>query len=217
MANQPNPTSEWWRQLDARTADLKQGEYGAYRLLANYLYDYAELPIEREQIYVIARATNAEERSTCDVVLHKKFKLDAARRFRSSDIEAMIARRNVYRARFDMRKAAIQTGSEIAAKRKAASSTGKRGAPKKVSVILADVDPATFPLPPWVPREPWLAWCALRKQIKESNNLRALQGQVRQLERLRSAGGDPLATLKHAITAGLGDLRRAPLLPAPKV
>jgi uncharacterized protein YdaU (DUF1376 family) len=207
MANQPDPTKEWWRQFDQRTADLKMAEYGAYRLLVNYCYEYAELPTDRGQLYVIARATNQDDRSVVDVVLHKKFKLDPLGRFRNAEVDAMIARRNLYRNRFDMRTAVIQTNKEIAARRKA-TVTGKRGAPKKVSLILPDVDPATFPLPPWVPREPWLAWCVMRTERKVTNNLRALQAQVVTLDKLRGAGEDPAGVLKYALLHAATDLRR---------
>ena len=204
MANQRDPTKQWWAQFDARTSDLSMAEYGAFRLLANYLYVYSELPIAREQVYVIARASSAAERVIVDGLLHKRFRLDSAGRWRNLDIEAMVSKRNAFRTRYDMRMAAAESLAPITAARKA---NKDRHASAKTSIILVDTDPRTFPLPTWVPRDAWVEFCEMRRTMEESNNPRALQSQVLSLDVLRQIGGDAGKILRHVIRRKIKSLR----------
>lgn len=57
------------------TLSLKQGEHGAYCLLMFSYYWNGSLPIGRDQLYEIARASGEQERANADAVLARYFKV----------------------------------------------------------------------------------------------------------------------------------------------
>lgn len=58
------------------TANLSQGQVGAYDLLLDYYYaTEAPLPAEKDELYAITRARDSAERKNTDKVLSKFFKL----------------------------------------------------------------------------------------------------------------------------------------------
>jgi hypothetical protein len=59
-----------------------------------------------------------------------------------------------------------------------------------------------FALPPWIPEEPWKSWLEVRDKKKIPNTERALQLAVKDLDRLRGEGNDPVAVLEMATLKG---------------
>lgn len=211
MPQIPDPVGQWWRRFDLATADLTQAEYGAYRLLCNYYYQYAELPATREGIYIVARAANVVERAVCDMVLHKRFKRDGMR-WTQPEVDAVIARRNASRTRIDLRAAAAQADIDLDAtlppkvRARDAPKRG-RGRPPKRSIILPDTAASAIALPAWVPAELFRAWVEMRRTQGLSNNAKAMAVALKRLEMLRYHGSDPAEVIEHAIVNALAEFR----------
>jgi uncharacterized protein YdaU (DUF1376 family) len=57
-------------------------------------------------------------------------------------------------------------------------------------------------LPDWIPEDPWKAWLEVRSKNKAPNTPRALTLAIRELERLRADGQDPVAVLEQSTLRG---------------
>jgi hypothetical protein len=57
----------------------------------------------------------------------------------------------------------------------------------------------SFVLPEWIPEDTWLAYCAVRKGKKAKNEPHALGLIVKDLEKFRAAGHDPVEILNNSI------------------
>lgn len=193
---------EWWKKFDAKTADLSQAEYGAYRLMVNYYFEYSELPASRAQIYVIARAVTMNERMNVDNCLVRKFEHQAGR-YIHHEVEGIVARRNIKRLVQDHRAISIAGKLEIMAKVEPVRRKG--GRPKKLSIVL-EMYKGDFPLPAWVPRELWDAWIGGRR-LKTTVTIRTLGMALAKLDGLRVRGHSPAEVLKQAIARMEADLR----------
>jgi hypothetical protein len=66
---------------------------------------------------------------------------------------------------------------------------------KKVRELVA-------PLPDWLPQDPWKAWLEVRRRNKAPNTPRALTLAIKELEKLRADGQDPVAVLEQSTLRG---------------
>lgn len=57
-------------------------------------------------------------------------------------------------------------------------------------------------LPDWLPQESWKAWLEVRARVRAPNTTRALNLALRELERLKGQGHDPVAVLENATVRG---------------
>lgn len=65
-----------------------------------------------------------------------------------------------------------------------------------------DKEPAakTFVLPDWIPQETWTLYCKVRSDRKAKNEPQVLSLILKELEKFRDAGYDPLQSLNNSIT-----------------
>lgn len=72
---------------------------------------------------------------------------------------------------------------------------------------------STFVLPDWIPVETWAAFMEVRKKLKAKGTDYAHKLLVRELERIRAAGHDPVECINTSIRSGWKDVyppKRAP-------
>lgn len=62
--------------------------------------------------------------------------------------------------------------------------------------------PAAFVLPDWIPADTWAAYCKVRTGKKAKNEPHALGLIVKDLEKFRAAGHDPVECLNNSIKSG---------------
>ncbi len=59
-----------------------------------------------------------------------------------------------------------------------------------------------FEIPDWVSKDSWVGFMEVRSKKRAPNTLRALNGIVRELEKIRACGTDPNASLEQSIIRG---------------
>jgi hypothetical protein len=71
-------------------------------------------------------------------------------------------------------------------------------------VVSEDVKPAapSFVLPEWIPEDTWAAYCKVRAGRKAKNEPHALGLIVKDLDKFRAAGHDPVEVLNNSIKSG---------------
>lgn len=85
--------------------------------------------------------------------------------------------------------------------------------------VSVDVKPAVpaFVLPDWIPEDTWAAYCKVRTGKKAKNEPHALGLIVKDLEKFRAAGHDPVECLNNSIKsgwAGVFEPKTKPVAPA---
>ena len=65
----------YWGDYLRDTQGLSQAEHGAYLLLIAHYWNTGELPVEKSEIYIIARAFDKKSRQIVDKILRKFFKI----------------------------------------------------------------------------------------------------------------------------------------------
>jgi hypothetical protein len=63
-------------------------------------------------------------------------------------------------------------------------------------------DASAIQLPDWLPRSSWSDWVEHRIAVKAPMTKRAAEMAVRHLERLRTAGNDPVAVIEQSVRSG---------------
>lgn len=211
MLKQPKTAlyaTDWWR-LDAKTDDLTQAQYGAYRLLIAYYTEYGGLPATSEQRFTVARAQSLDEKRVCEQVLDIKFRRLATGQYAQDVADGLRAGAMVRKARVDLRAATISGKRQLFAAAPVRE-PGTPGRPPKVSMILPELPielALALPVPAWMPRELWVSWIENRRILGAPNTHKALLLAIQSLEKLRTAGNQPDEVLRQSIVGGWRDLR----------
>lgn len=195
-----------------QTAHLTFAEDGAYNRMLDYYYSTEQpLPLDRELLYRKVRARSRPEREMIDRLLAEFFteRSDGWRKNRCDEeiekyhVKADANRKNGTRGGRPKKPNDNPTETHSVSKENPnetlASSQEPRTKNRKPETSKVKNKVAAWPLPDWLPPEPWAAYVEMRKRIKKPLTEDAVPLALKKLEELRAEGHDPKAVLEWAI------------------
>jgi uncharacterized protein YdaU (DUF1376 family) len=201
-----------------KTSHLSLVEHGAYRLLLDHYYaTQTPLPASIDSLRRICGAITKEETEAVSRVVSDYFPLaeDGLRHNKRADeeIRQWQAQAEVNRivGRLGGRPRKTESVSQSVSESLTESATESRTEQKpnrnpKLEVRSQKLEvkeqSKVAALPDWIPEDPWKAWLEVRSKNKAPNTPRALTLAIRELERLRADGQDPVAVLEQSTLRG---------------